>query len=107
VQVHGDLTPLRRLYLSWSCSTADVSVASGRVRKVDERAHEGGSELTTNALAGIAARDLDAAIPWYERLFDRSPDSCPMSEVAEWKFDGGGWIQVLRELRGRVLLRGC
>ena len=53
--------------------------------------------MTTNALAGIAVKDLDVAIPWYERLLDRSPDARPMSEVAEWKFEGGGWIQVFED----------
>ena len=53
--------------------------------------------MTTNALAGIAVKDLDAAIPWYERLLDRSPDARPMSEVAEWKFERGGWIQVFED----------
>ena len=53
--------------------------------------------MTINALAGIAVKDLAAALPWYERLLDRSPDARPMSEVAEWKFDGGGWIQVFED----------
>ena len=47
-----------------------------------------------NALASVAVRDLNAAIMWYERLFDRSADTRPMPEVAEWKFDRGGWRQV-------------
>jgi len=53
--------------------------------------------MITNALAGIAVKDLRAAIPWYERLLDRSPDARPMPEVAEWKFDAGGWIQVFED----------
>jgi predicted enzyme related to lactoylglutathione lyase len=51
----------------------------------------------TNALAGVAVRDLSAAVPWYERLFDRSADTRPMPEVAEWRFARGGWIQVFHD----------
>jgi len=53
--------------------------------------------MTTNVLAGIAVQDLDEAIDWYERLLDRAPDARPMSEVAEWKFDKGGWLQVFAD----------
>ena len=53
--------------------------------------------MTTNALAGIAVKDLGAAISWYEQLFDRPPDARPMSEVAEWEFEQGGWIQVFED----------
>ena len=47
-----------------------------------------------NAIASIAVKDLKAASAWYEKLFDRPADSTPMPEVAEWKFDRGGWLQV-------------
>jgi predicted enzyme related to lactoylglutathione lyase len=47
----------------------------------------------TNALASVAVKDLDASIRWYEKLFGRSP-SRPMPEVAEWRFERGGWLQV-------------
>jgi predicted enzyme related to lactoylglutathione lyase len=47
-----------------------------------------------NVLASVAVRDLNAARQWYERLFERRPDSNPMPEVLEWKFKGGGWLQV-------------
>jgi hypothetical protein len=50
--------------------------------------------LIDNALASMAVKDLDAASGWYERLFERPPDSRPMPEVAEWKFPGGGWLQI-------------
>jgi len=39
-------------------------------------------------------KDLAAATEWYEKLFQRSPDSKPMPEVVEWKFPRGGWLQV-------------
>jgi predicted enzyme related to lactoylglutathione lyase len=50
-----------------------------------------------NVLAGVAVRDLKAAIPWYSQLLEREADSLPMPEVAEWKFDRGGWLQVFHD----------
>jgi len=47
-----------------------------------------------NALASVAVKDLSTAISWYEKLFGRPADSRPMDEVAEWKFERGGWLQV-------------
>jgi predicted enzyme related to lactoylglutathione lyase len=47
-----------------------------------------------NAIASVAVKDLSSAVPWYEALFGRAPDSTPMPEVAEWKFARGGWLQV-------------
>ena len=47
-----------------------------------------------NAIASLAVKNLKAASVWYEKLFQRPPDSTPMPEVAEWKFDRGGWLQV-------------
>jgi predicted enzyme related to lactoylglutathione lyase len=47
-----------------------------------------------NALASVAVKDLKAAAAWYEKLFRRPADSTPMPEVAEWKFQRGGWLQV-------------
>jgi predicted enzyme related to lactoylglutathione lyase len=47
-----------------------------------------------NAIASLAVKDIKAASAWYEKLFRRPPDSKPMPEVAEWKFDRGGWLQV-------------
>ncbi|MDB6001478.1 MAG: hypothetical protein JWP52_3177 [Rhizobacter sp.] len=54
-----------------------------------------------NALASVAVKDLDAAIDWYQKVLDKLVDSRPMSEVAEWKFEGGGWLQVY-QLPGRA-----
>ena len=47
-----------------------------------------------NALASVAVKDLTAAAAWYARLFQRPADATPMPEVAEWKFNRGGWVQV-------------
>ena len=46
-----------------------------------------------NALASVAVKDLNSATKWYEKLFGRSA-SRPMPEVAEWRFERGGWLQV-------------
>jgi hypothetical protein len=48
----------------------------------------------TNALASVAVSDLTKSVKWYHRLFGRLPDSTPLPEVAEWKFERGGWLQV-------------
>jgi predicted enzyme related to lactoylglutathione lyase len=48
----------------------------------------------SNALASVAVRDIQSTAQWYEKLIGRPADSRPMSEVAEWKFEGGGWLQV-------------
>lgn len=50
-----------------------------------------------NALAGIAVRDLQAAKPWYQQLLGREPDTHPMAELFEWKFERGGWVQVFED----------
>jgi hypothetical protein len=47
-----------------------------------------------NALASVAVKDLRAAVKWYEKVLGKPPDSRPMAEVAEWKFERGGWLQV-------------
>jgi len=51
----------------------------------------------TNALAGIAVDDMTEALDFYERLFGRTADARPMSDVAEWKLPGGGWVQVVTD----------
>lgn len=48
----------------------------------------------TNAIASVAVRNLAAASSWYEKVLGRPADSRPMPEVAEWKFERGGWLQV-------------
>jgi predicted enzyme related to lactoylglutathione lyase len=47
-----------------------------------------------NAIASVAVTELRTAAAWYEKLFGRPPDSSPMPEVREWKFERGGWLQV-------------
>jgi predicted enzyme related to lactoylglutathione lyase len=50
----------------------------------------------TNALASVAVKDLNSAAQWYEKVIGKPPDSRPMPEVAEWKFERGGWLQVYK-----------
>lgn len=51
----------------------------------------------TNALAGVAVKELAGAIDWYSRLLDRQPDTQPMEGLAEWAFRDGGWMQVFED----------
>jgi len=48
----------------------------------------------SNALASVAVANLAASRAFYERLFGRPPDRQPMANVLEWKFEGGGELQV-------------
>jgi predicted enzyme related to lactoylglutathione lyase len=47
-----------------------------------------------NVLASVAVKDLNTAVLWYEKVFGRPADATPMPGLAEWKFPGGGWLQV-------------
>jgi hypothetical protein len=57
---------------------------------------------TPHTLESLAVKDLAISVGWYQKLFGRLADSSPMPEVAEWKFERGGWLQVyqLEELAG-------
>lgn len=50
-----------------------------------------------NAIASLAVSDLPAATTWYARLLGKQAASQPMPEVAEWKFDRGGWLQLYQQ----------
>ncbi len=47
-----------------------------------------------NVLASVPVKDLASSVDWYTRVLGRPADSTPMPEVAEWRFPGGGWLQV-------------
>ncbi|MEO6104672.1 MAG: VOC family protein [Pseudoxanthomonas sp.] len=48
-----------------------------------------------NVLAGVAVRDIDAAVVWYEQIL--GPAKRPMEEVAEWTMPNGGCLQVFED----------
>lgn len=50
-----------------------------------------------NAIASLAVSDLPAAIIWYARLLGKQAASQPMPEVAERKFERGGWLQLYQQ----------
>lgn len=50
-----------------------------------------------NVLAGVAVSNLAVATDWYSKLFDRGPDQRPMDNLAEYRFSGGGWLQVFED----------
>jgi hypothetical protein len=50
--------------------------------------------MLKNVLAFAAVRDIEDGIRWYKMLLGRGPDTQPMKGLAEWRFDGGGWLQV-------------
>lgn len=49
-----------------------------------------------NVLAGVAVKDLEASIRWYEGILEEPPER-PMPELAEWEFERGGWLQVFED----------
>jgi hypothetical protein len=55
----------------------------------------------TNAIASVAVSDLSKSAKWYEQLFGRAADATPTPELAEWKFERGGGLQVY-QLKARA-----
>jgi catechol 2,3-dioxygenase-like lactoylglutathione lyase family enzyme len=51
----------------------------------------------TEVFAGIAVRDRDAAIEFYERLLGAPPTMLPNDDEAAWQLARGGWLYVLRD----------
>jgi len=51
----------------------------------------------SNVLAGVAVHDLEASERWYATLFGRARDAAPMEGLVEWRFPGGGWVQVFAD----------
>ncbi len=45
--------------------------------------------------AAVAVLDIDAAVPWYERLFGRSPDIVVTDDEVMWKLADAAWLYVL------------
>ena len=63
--------------------------------------------MIANVLASVAVRDIHSATRWYASLLGRSPDTTPMPELAEWKFSGGGSLQVYQVADDRVGRGSC
>ena len=59
--------------------------------------------MLKNALAFAAVRDIEDGIRWYKMVLGRKPDTQPMTGLAEWQFEAGGWLQVNenKQLAGR------
>lgn len=53
----------------------------------------------TNALAGVAVKELEPAVAWYTRMLDIGPSMRTIPEVAEWRFASGGWLQLFVDAR--------
>lgn len=51
----------------------------------------------TTVAAVIPVADLDAALPWYQRLLGRPADSQPMEGLAEWQITKTGSIQLVSD----------
>lgn len=48
--------------------------------------------------AGVPVRELATAMPWYGRLFGRSPDIVPNEHEVMWRVSEGGWLYVIQDL---------
>ncbi|WP_295524952.1 VOC family protein [uncultured Pseudacidovorax sp.] len=53
----------------------------------------------TNMLAGVAVKDLDQSIAWYALLIGSAPVRRD-AEIAEWRFDGGCCLRLVRRTSG-------
>lgn len=47
------------------------------------------------AYAGIPVADIDEAVEWYGRFFDRAADLRPLHEIAEWLLNEGAMLQLV------------
>lgn len=50
-----------------------------------------------NVLAGVAVSNHEKSVEWYSALIGRRPDAEPMRGLAEWVFEGGGWLQLFSD----------
>lgn len=48
----------------------------------------------SNVLASLAVKNVETSLVWYESVLGRPADARPTPELAEWEFEGGGWLQV-------------
>ncbi len=97
-------------------------IGPGRGMRASTRAHNCRSALGVRSrirhyacveievlFAGVAVRDLDMALPWYELLFGRAPDIVPNDDEVMWHVSTAGWVCVVRdnERAGRGLVTLC
>ena len=50
--------------------------------------------MIKNAIASLAVKNIGKAGKWYEKFFGRPADSRPEKDLYEWRFAGGGWLQI-------------
>ncbi|MGA9920449.1 MAG: VOC family protein [Candidatus Dormiibacterota bacterium] len=63
--------------------------------------------MSTDILfAGIPVSDFDAALAWYQLLFERPPDLVAHPEEMLWHVAESGWVYVVRDpaRAGRALV---
>lgn len=56
--------------------------------------------------ASVPVVDLRVAMPWYERVFGRTPDVVPNDNEVMWQVAGNGWLYVIQdaERAGRTVV---
>jgi predicted enzyme related to lactoylglutathione lyase len=56
--------------------------------------------------ASVPVADLQAAMPWYERVFGRPADLVPTDNEVMWRVAGNGWLYVIEdpERAGRTVV---
>lgn len=47
--------------------------------------------------AHVSCADLEASIPWYAKLFGKSPLRRPMPGLAEWQFSDSAEVQLFED----------
>ena len=56
--------------------------------------------------ASVPVADLEAAVPWYEKIFGRPPDIQPNENEVMWRVAENAWLYVTRdaERAGRTVV---
>jgi glyoxylase I family protein len=49
-----------------------------------------------NVVPSLQVAAFDSTVAWYERLFGRAPDRCPMDGCVEWQLASTGGLQIFR-----------
>lgn len=48
--------------------------------------------------ASVPVVDLRMAMPWYQRVFGRTPDIIPNDSEVMWQVTGNGWLYVIQDV---------